>query len=149
MLRSKVLHHHFYWPKVMMQVQNGNEVLNRLVPCLKCMDLAYWVFHCHFWHIYQVSKNDDEKPCFLKQFGCRCSPNIYFCPCLLMFRVRIVHVEVEQKMSLDVPLGPWPYNKYLYIHGLYQGFKSEVLSNLISKGSYWSVLENISLPRRW
>ena len=40
-LRSKVLCHHFYLPKVIIQVQNGNEVVNRVVLCLKCMELAY------------------------------------------------------------------------------------------------------------
>ena len=31
---------HFSLPKVMMQVQNGNGVLKRLVSSLKCMELA-------------------------------------------------------------------------------------------------------------
>ena len=39
-LRSNVLCHHFYLPKVILQVQNGNGVLNRLVSCFKCMELA-------------------------------------------------------------------------------------------------------------
>ena len=39
-LRSKVLCHHFYLPKVKIQVQNGNGVLNWLVLCLKYMKLA-------------------------------------------------------------------------------------------------------------
>ena len=38
-LRSNVLHYHFYLPKVIIQVHNGNGVLNRLVTCLKCMEL--------------------------------------------------------------------------------------------------------------
>ena len=42
-LRSNVLRHHFYLPKVIIQVQNGNGVLNRLARCLKCMELACWV----------------------------------------------------------------------------------------------------------
>ena len=33
---------HFYLPKVIIQVQNGNGVLNRLVSCLKCIELACW-----------------------------------------------------------------------------------------------------------
>ena len=40
-LRSNILRHHFYLPKV--QVQNGNGVLNRLVPCLRCMKIACWL----------------------------------------------------------------------------------------------------------
>ena len=43
MYGSKVLRHHFHLPKVIVQVQNGNGVLNRLVPCLKCMELAFLV----------------------------------------------------------------------------------------------------------
>ena len=30
-------------PKVIIQVQNGNGVLNRVVSCLKCMELAYQI----------------------------------------------------------------------------------------------------------
>ena len=30
----------FYLPKVIIQVKNGNGVLKRLVPCLKCIKLA-------------------------------------------------------------------------------------------------------------
>ena len=44
-LRSRVLFHHFYLPKVMLQVQNGNGVLNRVVSCLKCLELVCWVLH--------------------------------------------------------------------------------------------------------
>jgi len=36
-LRSYVL---FYLPKVIIQVQSGNGVLNRLVSCLKCIKIA-------------------------------------------------------------------------------------------------------------
>ena len=31
----------FFLTKVIIQVQNGNGVLNSLVSCLKCMELAY------------------------------------------------------------------------------------------------------------
>ena len=68
-LRSKVLRHHFYFlPKVIIQVQNDNGVLNRLDLCLKCMELAYQILHGHFEFVelLQVSKNDDEERCFLK-----------------------------------------------------------------------------------
>ena len=53
----------FYLPR-----QNGHRVLSRLVPSLKCMELAYEVLHGHFKPVYllQVSKNDDEKRCFMK-----------------------------------------------------------------------------------
>ena len=34
-LRSNVLHHHFYLPKVKIEVKNGNGVLKRPVSCLK------------------------------------------------------------------------------------------------------------------
>ena len=40
-LRSKVLRHHLYLTKVIIQIQNANGALNSLVPCLKCMELAY------------------------------------------------------------------------------------------------------------
>ena len=40
---SIVLRHHFYLPKVIIQVQNDNRLLKRLDPCLKCMELACWV----------------------------------------------------------------------------------------------------------
>ena len=40
-LRSKVLRHHFCIHKV--GLQNGNGVLNRLVLCLKYMEIACWV----------------------------------------------------------------------------------------------------------
>ena len=39
-LRSNFLRHHVYLPKVIIQVQNGNGVLNSVVSCLKCMELA-------------------------------------------------------------------------------------------------------------
>ena len=39
LFRSNVLRHHFYLPKVIMQVPIGNGVLNRLVLCLKCIEL--------------------------------------------------------------------------------------------------------------
>ena len=39
-LRSKVVRHHSFLPKVIILVRNGNVVLNRLVPYLKCMELA-------------------------------------------------------------------------------------------------------------
>ena len=32
-IKSKVHRHHFYLPKVIIQVKNGNGVLKRLVPC--------------------------------------------------------------------------------------------------------------------
>ena len=66
--RSNVFHHHFNLPEVNIQVQNGHGVLNRLVPCLKRIKLAFQVLHGHFEPVYlrQVSKNDDEKRCFLK-----------------------------------------------------------------------------------
>ena len=38
--RSNVLRHDFHLPKVIRQVQSGNEVLNRLVPCIKRIELA-------------------------------------------------------------------------------------------------------------
>ena len=39
-----------------------------LVTCLKYMEVACRVLHGHFGPVYvlQVSKNDDEKRCFLK-----------------------------------------------------------------------------------
>ena len=47
------------------------EYFHRLVPYLKCIKLAFRVLHGHFGPVYllQVSKKDDEKCCFLKQFG--------------------------------------------------------------------------------
>ena len=47
-LRSNVFSSSFFLPKVKIEVQSGNGVLNRLVACIKCMELACWVFHCHF-----------------------------------------------------------------------------------------------------
>ena len=47
-----------YLIPIIIQVQNGNRVLNnRVVPCLKCMELAYWV------------KPGQFGLCFLKKFG--------------------------------------------------------------------------------
>ena len=65
---NNVFHHPFYLPEVNIQVQNGHGVLSRLVPCLKCMELACQVLNGHFGPVYllQVSKNDDEERCFLK-----------------------------------------------------------------------------------
>ena len=37
---KNLFRHYFYSPKVIIQVKNGNEVLKRLVPYLKCMELA-------------------------------------------------------------------------------------------------------------
>ena len=48
-LRSKVLRHHFYLSKVMIQVQYGNGGLNRLVPCLKYMKLASLLLQDSLW----------------------------------------------------------------------------------------------------
>ena len=58
----------FFLPEVNILVQNGHGVLSRLVLCRKCMELACQVLHDHFGPVYllQVSKNDDEKSCFLK-----------------------------------------------------------------------------------
>ena len=42
-LRSNILRHHFFLPKVIIKVQNGNGVLSRLVPCLECMKVAWWI----------------------------------------------------------------------------------------------------------
>ena len=33
----------FFLPKIIIKVQNGNVVLNRLVPCLKCTLVACWI----------------------------------------------------------------------------------------------------------
>ena len=62
-LRTNVLRHHFYLPEVNIQVQNGHEVISRLVVCLKCMEVACQVLQSHFEpvHLLQVSKNDDEE----------------------------------------------------------------------------------------
>ena len=53
---------------LIIQVQNGNGVLNRLVTCLKCMELACWLLQVIFGSVLlpYVSKNDDEERCFLK-----------------------------------------------------------------------------------
>ena len=40
--------HHFYLSEVEIRVQNGQGVVNRLVPCLKCMELACQVLHGYF-----------------------------------------------------------------------------------------------------
>ena len=63
----------FTYLKLIVQVQNGQEVLNRLVLCLKCMELACRVLHGHFAPVYllQVSKSDDEKPLLHEIFGFR------------------------------------------------------------------------------
>ena len=42
-------------------------VVRRLVPCLKCMELACRVLLGHFDPL--VSKKVDEKRCFVKKFG--------------------------------------------------------------------------------
>ena len=42
-LRSNVCCHHFYLPKVIVQVQTGLEY-----SAFKYMELACWVLHCHF-----------------------------------------------------------------------------------------------------
>ena len=69
-----------------MHFQNWNGVLNRLVPCLKCMKLACWVFQASLDLHYYLrcnylwcnlsrpsgrprSENDDEELCFLRKFG--------------------------------------------------------------------------------
>ena len=51
-----------------MQVQNGNRVLNRLVPCLKCRETCLMSTPSHFGPVLlpKVNKNDDEELCFLK-----------------------------------------------------------------------------------
>ena len=56
-LRNKVLCHPFYLPKVIIQVQNGNGVLNRLVSYLKCMELACWVLQASL-ELYYFNTND-------------------------------------------------------------------------------------------
>ena len=38
----------FFLPKVIIEIQSGNGVLNRIVPCIKCMELSCRVLHCHF-----------------------------------------------------------------------------------------------------
>ena len=38
----------FVLPKFIIEVQSGNEVLKRLVPCIWYMELACWVLYCHF-----------------------------------------------------------------------------------------------------
>ena len=41
-LRNNVLRHNFYLPKVIViQFQSGIGALNRQVPCIKCMELAW------------------------------------------------------------------------------------------------------------
>ena len=50
------------------QAQNGHGVLSRLDLFLKSMELACQVLHVHLGLVYllQVSKNVDEKHCFLE-----------------------------------------------------------------------------------
>ena len=69
--KKQPFYHHFYLPEVNIQVQNGHKVLGRLVSCISEMGLAYWVLYDHFRYLYllQVSKNDDEKRCFLKNLA--------------------------------------------------------------------------------
>ena len=55
-----------YLLKVIIQVQSGNEILNRLVLCIKCMELACWGLHCHFGHLPLGKKIDDEKTLLIK-----------------------------------------------------------------------------------
>ena len=43
LLKPNYLCHHFYLPKVIIQVQKGNGVLKRVISCIKCMELACWV----------------------------------------------------------------------------------------------------------
>ena len=58
----------FFLHEVNIQVQNRHGVLRRLVPRLKCMKLACQVLHGHFGPVFllQVSKNNEQKRCFLK-----------------------------------------------------------------------------------
>ena len=59
--KKQHFYHHFYLPEVNMQVQNGHGGLWRLVPCLKCMELALQILHGHFWpvlYLLHVIKND-------------------------------------------------------------------------------------------
>ena len=57
-LRSKVLRHYSYLSKVIIQVQNGHGVLNRLVPCLKCMELKVSKSRKQFMVSSILPKND-------------------------------------------------------------------------------------------
>ena len=55
-----------------MQVQNGQEVLGNLFSSILDMGLACWgsmAILSLYLYIIQVSNNDDEEHCFLKQFG--------------------------------------------------------------------------------
>ena len=46
-------------------------LLNRLVTCLKCMELACLVLQASLnkYHLASLSKNDDKEICFIKLFG--------------------------------------------------------------------------------
>ena len=60
---------YFLLLKVIIEVQIGNRVLNRLVPCIKCMELACLVqTPLPLWTsiITLSKKNDDEKKLLLK-----------------------------------------------------------------------------------
>ena len=58
-------------PEVEVWVQNCPGVLSMIFPCPKCMKLACRVLHGNFGPVYllEVSRNYDEKRCFLKWFG--------------------------------------------------------------------------------
>ena len=60
-----LLRHHFYLPKVIIHIQNGTRVLNRLGPCPKCIETILLSLDLYFYP-KQVSINDDKE---LKQFG--------------------------------------------------------------------------------
>ena len=66
-LRGKRL----YFCRLSLFILGRSSYVTALVLCLKCMKLAWWVLHSYFgpeW-LHQVSKNDDEKHCFLKWIG--------------------------------------------------------------------------------